>query len=130
MGTEILKEQYDLLMSEQKAKLDNLRKKKQQQQSVGKDLVTSYQADMKYDQDEEDDVNDDIYPKFDLFDKPDSSDDEFRKPPASKSINKSQKSSPSKSRQSSSNVQFRNDSHSLNSIRESLSFADKLRVSL
>jgi Spy/CpxP family protein refolding chaperone len=39
MGTEVLKEQYNILMNEQKAKLEKLRQKKLSAKSVASDTV-------------------------------------------------------------------------------------------
>lgn len=42
MGTEILKEQYNLLLNEQKSKLEKLKQRKQNQQQMSQQMNVRY----------------------------------------------------------------------------------------
>ena len=81
MGTEILKEQYNLLMSEQKSKLEKIRFKKQQATFSSTPLRLDEMNNIKIQDENDSDLemkNDDLdlYPKFELFDNSDSSNDD------------------------------------------------------
>lgn len=136
MGTEILKEQYNLLLNDQKNKLQRLRQKKQQQSeqtSDNNDFKTMSTQKYEDDVDNDLDINNDVFSKFDKLESMDSDSDNEpiqkhntkigfnQKPTASKNENKILiKKNLSKKANNSSAV-------SNNNFGESASFGDELR---